>query len=161
MTAMWQPIVVNSGSVLGMEEYEDADFRDLVNFKDLDAENAKESMGLLKEVLVEKDELDFEFLLHTDGLEEMLKDPKKVLAFGNHDYLLLHKISVWMGIHATAGEMKAILKGDKPGVKRHTAIDSTKEPDLRNGDEAKSPRRLKKEANWRRKKKKLGLVSAI
>ena len=86
----------------------------------------------------------------TDGMEELLADPDKVIRSASYNYLMLQRLSVEMGVHATAREMCRIL-GIKFDPNKHVAsIKYAKVPDLSFHDAQKSDRRLHKAAKRRK-----------
>jgi hypothetical protein len=109
--------------------------------------NAEDSRRLLHEVLVVgKEDLEFDFLVLTEGIEQHLRDADSVLKFGCHPYLTLHHISAKSGFDATANEVCRMF-----GCKQQTSEPlKLRNPDLSHLEVNKSLRRLQKEKNRRK-----------
>ena len=157
MASTWVQIVVNSGSILGMEEFGEDGYQLLVLIDEADLKVGEEASKLLQEVLSEEYELGCEFLFHTDGIEEVLDDPDWLMSCAHYDYLTLHEISMRMGIYTDARGMSKILECTFNKT-NHMLGGVRQIPDLSHLDANKSARRLRKEANRRKAKRRFGLV---
>ena len=108
--------------------------------------NARQSQATLQSTLNDRDGIEYEYLMLVDGMEEILDDPKQVLALGRHNEDALEKLFDEMPENEPCVRI-AKMFGCKytPGRTPKLPTDYT----FSFLDEHKSPRRLKKERNRR------------